>query len=373
MAFAILKDDASAAGIDSQDRRIYISARDSLAPLGLDVDRGARILVDAAKSAGGIDRVLEACRWFNRAQPNLRSLSTSEVVARFLRKLRADGASDIYISKMEDDLEKFVGRFPGMIGDYQAHEIDDWLLSLGIGMRRRRNFLTKLRTAFNFARDNGALPESFRTEVEKIKLPPIKRRAPAIYTPQEFRLILLQCYRTADRRSGRLDYSEFIPALTIGAFAGLRWAEIQRLDWQRDVHFDHGIIDVGDENKTGHRQVPILPNLAAWLRPWQGSLGKVCPFGRPDNIIHRLGKRAGLPVGARRYANALRHSYVSYRMAITKNAPVVSEECGHSIAELKKSYLRRQLEPAAVAWFEFAPDVDDNVKITPLFRQRRTA
>ena len=368
IALALLNAETAAADITAEDRRIFIAAREHLAPIGLDVDRAARLLTEAAKNAGGIDRVVEASRWFNRAQPAARAIATADVTARFIRKLRADGRSEIYVKKMRQDLDKFCARFPDIISAPRAPEIDDWVSSIASGLRRRRNLLAKLRTLFNFARDNGALPENFRTEAEKIKLPPIKRRPPAMYTPHEFRLLMLQCYRPANRRSGRKDYSDFIPPLAIGAFAGLRWSEIRNLDWQRDVHFEHRVIDVGDENKTGHRQVPIHDNLFAWLSPWRGSSGPVCPFTRPDNSLRRLAERAGLPVGNRRYANALRKSYVSYRMAITKNAPAVSEETGHSVSELKKTYLRRQLEAAGIEWFAFAPDVEDNVKITPLFR-----
>ena len=382
IALSLLNAETAARDMSAEDRRVYIGAREALSPLGLDVDRGARLLADAARCAGGVDRIIEACRWFNRAQPNLRSVTTEEISRQFIRTLRADGKSAIYVDKMEDDLEKFWTRFPGPISDCTAPAIDEWLLSLGIGQRRRRNLIGKLRTAFNYARDRGALPESMRTEAEKLQLPFIKRRAPQIYQPAEFKLVVMQCYRPADRKSGRLDYSDFIPALTIGAFAGLRWSEILDLDWQRDIHFFpepvkydgdetiYGIIDVGDENKTGHRQVPILENLAAWLSPWRGSVGKVCPFNRPDTVLARLRERAGLPKEARRYANALRKSFVTFRMAIKKNANLVSEETGHSPSELKKTYLRRQFESIAIAWFGFAPDPADNILITPLFRQR---
>jgi len=381
VALSLLNNDTAARDMSIEDGRVYVTSRELLDPLGLTVDRAARLLVDAARSAGGVDRVVEACRWFNRTQPNLKTATTTEVCQKFIRTLRADGKSAIYVDKMEQDLEKFCERFPGPISECNANDIDDWLLSLGIGQRRRRNLISKLRTAFNHARDYGALPESLRTETEKLKLPAIKRRAPQIYQPEEFKLVVLQCYRPADRKSGRLDYSDFIPPLTIGAFAGLRWAEILDLDWQRDVHFFpeptqydgetiYGIIDVGDENKTGHRQVPILPNLAAWLAPWRGSTGKVCTFSRPDNVLARLRRRARLSDEPRRYSNALRKSFVTYRMAIKRNANLVSEETGHSPAELKKSYLRRQLESIALLWFGFAPDPADNVLITPLFRRQ---
>jgi integrase len=57
-------------------------------------------------------------------------------------------------------------------------------------------------------------------------------------------------------------------ALAIAAFAGLRLAEVSRLDW-RDVRLSEKLIVVSAENaKTAARRlVPISDNLAAWLTP----------------------------------------------------------------------------------------------------------
>lgn len=60
-----------------------------------------------------------------------------------------------------------------------------------------------------------------------------------------------------------------LPYWAIGAFAGLRSAELARLDWS-DVHFESGLIEVkASKSKTASRRfVRIRPNLAAWLEPY---------------------------------------------------------------------------------------------------------
>ncbi len=58
---------------------------------------------------------------------------------------------------------------------------------------------------------------------------------------------------------------EFVPFLAIGAFAGLRTAEIHRLDWGH-VDFGEGYIEVTARNakvRGRRRLVPMTENLKA--------------------------------------------------------------------------------------------------------------
>lgn len=59
---------------------------------------------------------------------------------------------------------------------------------------------------------------------------------------------------------------EMIPHLALGAFAGLRTAEIQRLHWS-DLKLDRGFVEVGKDKakRRSRRLIPILPALSAWL------------------------------------------------------------------------------------------------------------
>ena len=106
-----------------------------------------------------------------------------------------------------------------------------------------------------------------------------------------------------------------------------------------------------------------------WLAPYRNEIGSVCTEKRPDHAMHSIRSRAGLPGRDRRYANALRHSYVTYRVAVTKNMPQVSVESGHSVSELRKSYNRASLEKVGAQWFGIVRDASNVVQM-PLLSLR---
>src|SRR6267142_837623 len=64
--------------------------------------------------------------------------------------------------------------------------------------------------------------------------------------------------------------SETLPFWAIGAFAGLRRAEIERLAWN-EIDFEAGVIEVKEsKSKTASRRlVTIQPNLYEWLAPYR--------------------------------------------------------------------------------------------------------
>ena len=66
--------------------------------------------------------------------------------------------------------------------------------------------------------------------------------------------------------------------LAIGGFAGLRSAEIERLEWA-DVDLDGGHITVtaGKAKTASRRIIPIADNLRAWLTPYKEQSGPVWP------------------------------------------------------------------------------------------------
>lgn len=143
-----------------------------------------------------------------------------------------------------------------------------------------------------------------------------------------------------------------IPYMAIGAFTGLRSAEISRLDWSA-IDFDSGYIKVsGEITKTQQRRlVPILPNLRAWLLPHKKDSGPVTFFTFRKGI-RRCAKAAGVAWKS----NALRHSFGSYRIAEVQDAAKVSLEMGNSPAMLFKHY-RELVTPAqAQEWFSILPE-----------------
>jgi len=165
--------------------------------------------------------------------------------------------------------------------------------------------------------------------------------------------------------------TELIPFLAIGAFAGLRTAEITRLDWS-EVHLADRFIEVKAEKaKTASRRiVPIAENLAAWLADHAQDAGRVLPF---DNVAKQIGwlvadvndafkaqaKEDGKdPKKAAQVKwkhNALRHSFISYRVAEIQNANQVALEAGNSSAMIFKHYRELVRPTEAAKWFAVKP------------------
>jgi integrase len=148
---------------------------------------------------------------------------------------------------------------------------------------------------------------------------------------------------------------EMVPYLALGAFAGLRTAEIQRLDWG-DIKLDRGFIEVGaDKAKTATRRlVPVLPALAAWLAPIPRNAEKVLPFECVSTQVATLALKAGVPWRQ----NALRHSFISYRVAIVENVPKVALEAGNSAAMIETNYKELAPPNEAAEWFAVMPPED---------------
>ncbi|MEO6739744.1 MAG: site-specific integrase [Chthoniobacteraceae bacterium] len=139
-----------------------------------------------------------------------------------------------------------------------------------------------------------------------------------------------------------------LPHIVIGAFSGIRSAEIERLDWC-DILWDRGYIEIkAAKAKTkARRLVPLLPNLRAWLEPMRKDEGAVCKCPNTSTRLNYIGEKAGF--GWRQ--NALRHSFASYRLAAVQDAPKVALEMGNSPQMLFKHYSELVTPDAATAWF----------------------
>ena len=115
--------------------------------------------------------------------------------------------------------------------------------------------------------------------------------------------------------------TELVPYLVISAFAGLRSAELQRLDWA-DIALEDGHITVAASiaKTVSRRVVPISENLKAWLTPYFKKFGEVVPFKNLPKQLGWLAKGAGV----KWKKNALRHSFCSYRLAIVQDSAKIA-------------------------------------------------
>ena len=143
--------------------------------------------------------------------------------------------------------------------------------------------------------------------------------------------------------------------LAVQAFAGVRTAELMRLAWH-DLERRGGHIEItARQAKTASRRlIPISENLASWLRiaPRNGTERL---WIRSSNRYFEGQKRAASRAGMTWKANALRHSFISYRVALTRDISAVALEAGNSPRMIFAHYRELCTEAEALEWFSILP------------------
>jgi integrase len=200
-----------------------------------------------------------------------RTCTAAELVAELLKVKKADGASERYLSDLRSRLTQFSDSFNGKaVAEFTSPQVDEWLRSLSdkqtgkrLAATTRNNFRRVLIVAFNFARERGYCVGNPAEKSAKAK---VIEGAIGILTIEETTRLLESAA------------PELVPYVAIGAFAGLRRAELERLDW-REVDLQSGLIEVtAKKAKSARRRfVRIQPNLAKWLQPYAQLSGNVTP------------------------------------------------------------------------------------------------
>ena len=274
-----------------------------------------------------------------RRSENLRTgAMIPDLAEEFLEAKRQDGASKIYMWKLQSEIGRFARAFPVPILHVKSNQIDGWLRKLYSNPRSRNTIHTSIGTFFSWAKSRSYLPKNEITEAEAVGKAKVGDTVTEIFTAEQMTKVLA------------VAPPEVIPILALGAFAGLRAAEIARLDWNA-VDLNRQIIQVrADQAKTASRRiVPVSENLKEWLLPHVGS-GKIVQVPN-DQRLRPLTKTLEFEWPR----NVLRHSYISYRIAIVKSAEQVALEAGNSPAIIFRHYRELATEEQAAEWFNIRP------------------
>lgn len=395
--------------LKNEDRLSYVRAKVALEPTGVPLEMAAIEFAEAYKLLEGSMSVLDAVRSHVKSHPpRMPRKTVPEVVVELLDAKTADGASDVYIKDLRLRLNKLVDKFPGQISLITTSEVEEFLRTLivkGNGQqahklsgRSRNNYRRAIGTLFKFAQGRGYLAKG-ELPVAAVAQAKVVEGEIEIFTVEEMTRLL----QHAD--------SDMVPFLAIGAFAGLRHAEVGRLDWS-EVRFDDDLIEVkASKAKTASRRlVPMSANLKQWLLPLRKKHGAVCPFtnmtkqvlwvsnrvdrawrkelgtlpeggaegeavadkphgwrrGKGDKTDRRKKREDGDKRAFKWKHNALRHSYISYRVAQTQDVAKVSLEAGNSPQMIFKHYRELVRPKDAEAWFAIKPDNRSESKVVQL-------
>jgi integrase len=260
----------------------------------------------------------------------------------YLNSFEDQSSKNRHYSTVRSICMQFGRAFGKTLDAITLKELDTYLRGLSSCGRTRNNHLGTLKTFFKWAQKWGYMP-SGEMEIDKIdrfsqKISPIE-----IFTPEEMRTLLGAASE------------ELLPALVVGAFAGVRTAEISRLCWE-DIRLDERVIMLdSSKTKTKRRRMPLISdNLAAWLEKLKGDKKGRIRSGQTK--FHRDRTALCEAVGIPWKQNGLRKSYISHRMAQPDaDAQQVAKQCGNSADMVEECYKGLVAPSQAEQWFSLRP------------------
>ena len=324
-----------AAQLDHKQASALARAQDLITPTGDPIELVAARYAQATALLGGNgDLLLTAVRDYAKRNPSHQNrVTTQEAVNEFIRHKSSAGLSQRYLQDLTSRLKRFAKDFPTSVSSVSHIDIENWLSDLGSGAQTVKNYRTVLHTFFGFCASRSLITEN---PVTSVRSPKVKAAETQIYEAKELRALL----EAAD--------TSFIPYLAIGAFAGLRTSEIERLDWS-EVKTDAIVVSAGKAKTGSRRIVPLHENLKAILEPVRKESGPI--WGNTHHGLYnhqqRISKKAKVPWKA----NALRHSYASYRLALIKDENQVSHEIGNTPKMVHRHYKALVSSEAAEEYF----------------------
>jgi integrase len=349
--------ESTAANFRGTDAASYGRAVEIIRNAGLEtpLELVASMYVEAVKILGS-EKIVEAAKEYIRRNPVERRQRTVREVADELIELKTKrGASERYLQDLKYQLNKLTEKFSSVNVDaVTTGDLQLWFDTLTAAPRTIRNIRSAAAVIFRFAESRCYIGkgENPATATDKIKAK--NSDDIEIYSPNEIARLL-----AAAPDSIRL-------TMAIQAFTGIRTAELMRLDWQA-VKLERRHIEITAANaKTASRRiVPILPNLAAWLKFNANKTGKIFPSGA--DYYHELMRETAsntktekLPAVELKH-NALRHSFISYRCADIQNVAQVALEAGNSPAMIFGHYRELVTAEDAKTWFTIAPARPANI------------
>ena len=343
----------------AEDARVYVYCAQMVKSTGIPLDLLVKDAVEAVKIVDGKVSLLEMAKEFKRRKMHeLPDKMLPVAVDEMIETRTKDGTGDAYVRVLKVYLNQLKESFNCQLRAVTTGQLADYLRNQDVSSRSKNNARATIGAFFKFCKERGWLPRDH----EGIELVPKFKEKPTditIYSPWEVTQFLNH------------SRPEMVPFLAIGAFAGLRSAEIERLDWS-EVHLADKFIEIkAAKAKTASRRiVPITGNLAKWLKDHAKDEGRVVPF---DNVNKQIGwlvedtnlalkeaaeKDGKDPEKAKKVKwkkNALRHSFISYRVAETQDVAKVALEAGNSPQIIFQHYRELVQPKEAKAWFGIEP------------------
>lgn len=215
----------------------------------------------------------------------------------------------------------------------------------------RNDFRKRTVALCRWAQRHGYLPKHVTLEIEATERAAEKKTKIGILTPTVYGQLL---------RFFHEKHREYLAPLVLAGFCGIRSDEIHgkrdddrktRQVWE-DVHLKRKFVQVTNAktNTASWRIVPLCPAAIEWLELCPEQKGPVCEPAAMERV-----RAIAIEAGFELPENCFRHSFISYRIAVTGDKPKVATEAGNSVGEIDRRYRVPLPEDQGKAWFGMTP------------------
>jgi integrase len=274
------------------------------------------------------------------------SVSAVTVTEEFLAVKRRDPIQKDTLATIKYHVGKFADYFGNRaFKTITVDDLNNYLNSIE-DLRTRHNIRASVKAMYQWALTKGYTtftPEYKGTLADGTKKISSKlfKKTPNFYTPDELKRLFEEAHWT------------MVPWLIAANYSGIRLAEIARLKWS-DIDWEEGAFVLKTEitKTTNRRYAYFPPTVKEGLR----TIAKHAEARKLTKIVHgNINKRVSKlreAAGVAHKKNGNRKAYISYAMALTRNAQEISEQCGNSANEIQATY--KGLSPKTIAeeWFK---------------------
>ncbi len=262
-------------------------------------------------------------------------------------------------------LEKFAATFPGYaVCDLTKAHLDQFIETLGklksksrnqrkaVSAKSRNHYRAFIRQFLSWSVRKDYLPLTHRlAEADGLRSEHSNNSETTFYSPAEFQTLL---------NVAKHDLASLKPIVAIGGLAGLRTAELLRLDWADIWRIpDHIEVTAGKSKTRQRRLVEICSALKQWLEPYRATKSGLLWDGHEVTFQQRIAELCDTakveekPV--KRRHNGLRHGFCTYHFALHANENLTAQQAGNSPAMIHQHYKGLATKAEAEKWFAVMP------------------
>ena len=267
----------------------------------------------------------------------VKDLEVHELVDSWAREKYSRGSTPKYLRNVEVFRKRIKLAFHTTVRSLDAGMLIEWLestsQSLDFSAKTFNDNVTFLKSLIQFAINHAYLPADSRLGAA-LPMKKLHRNAASYLDPEEFEAIYAKAHQ---RIRGRL---------FLIAFYGLRPEEACEFTVSDGLKENSVIVDHKSAKTGWRRSIPIEPSSKKYLAQNVENFDLDKPLS--GNSYQHYQKQV-MPPGRK---NALRHSFISYHLALHNNLAQLAYLSGTSPEKIRSNYLELVTVEAATRWFE---------------------